>query len=114
MNFYLCIVSFMLAMLFLSVKLEWLGFVFLALTVITLLYTPVKKQANVAWEDVKKIDAPFPDAKMDAYVKGASKQAAEFLVQSPATEYNYKGAMHKTPQLAKNFFTELKELLGMK
>jgi hypothetical protein len=104
----------MLAMLFLSVKIEWLGFVFIIFTIITLLYNPVKKQTDVAWEDFKKIEAPYPDVKMDAYVKGVSKQAAEYLIQAPHTEYNYKGALHKTPQLAKNFFTELKEILGMK
>jgi hypothetical protein len=104
----------MLAMLFLSVNIEWLGFVFIVITVITLLYTPVKKQTNVAWEDFKKIDAPYPDVKMDSYLKGATKHALELAMQTPDTEYNYKGAIHKTPQIAKNFFTELKELLGIK
>ena len=114
MNFYLCIISFMIAMLFFSVKLEWLGFVFLAIAFITLIYTPVKKQYDVAWDDLKKIDGAYPEAKMDAYVKGFSKQATEHLYPTRDTQINYKGAIHKTPQLAKNFFTELKEILGMK
>jgi len=97
-----------------SVQIEWLGFVFLAIAFITLLYTPVKKQTDVAWSDFKKIEGSYPDVKLEAYAKGFSKQAAEYLVQTPDTEYNYKAAMHKTPQLAKNFFTELKEILGMK
>ncbi len=114
MNFYLCIVSFMLAMLFMSVQIEWLGFVFLAIAFITLLYTPGKKHAKVAWEDMKKTEGSFPDVKLETYAKGFSKQAAEYLIQTPDTEYNYKAALHKTPQMAKNFFTELKEILGMK
>jgi hypothetical protein len=104
----------MIAMLFMSVGLEWPGFVFLAIAFITLLYTPAKKQTKVAWEDFKKIDGSYPDVKLESYAKGFSKQAAEYLVQAPDTEYNYKGALHKSPQIAKNFFTELKEILGMK
>ena len=114
MNFYLCITSFILAMFFLSMKLEWLGFVFLAIAFITLIYTPGKRHADIAWEEFKKADGTFPDAKMETYVKGFSKHSAEYLMQTPDTQYNYKAAMHKTPQMAKNFFTELKELFGMK
>jgi hypothetical protein len=97
-------------MMFLFAQLEWLGFVFLIITVITFIYDPMKKRSKLAWEDMKKTDAFVPDAKLDSYVKGASKQFAEGLIGTPHTEYNFRKAADKTPQLAKNFFTELKEI----
>ncbi len=110
MNYYLCLTSFIVAMLFLFAKLEWLGFVFLIITVITFIYTPVKNKSKLAWEDMKKTDASYPQAKFDSYVKGASKQFAEGLIGTPHTEYNFRKAVDKTPQISKNFFAELKEI----
>ena len=114
MNFYSFITALIIALLFLYFKVEWLGFVFFVIAIIVLLYNPAKKQTKQAWEDLKKAETTHPEAKYDSYVKGFSKQLAEGVIPPMETEYNTKGAIHKTPQLAKNFFSELKDLLGMK
>jgi len=110
MNFSAFIISVIIAIILLNFGMDWLGLVFVALAVILLIYSPAKKTLNKTIEDAKKQDAFFPEAKANDYVRGVSKQAADFLIHEPYTEYNYKGAVHKTPQLAKNFFSELKEL----
>lgn len=114
MNFYAFSAAISLGMWLLYLKVEWLGFICLFLGLLILLYDPAKKQSTKAWEDMKKAEGNFPDAKLDAYTKGLSKQTAEHLIKSPSTEGNYKGFLHKTPAQAKSFFSELKEILGMK
>ena len=99
-------------MIFLYFQLEWLGFVFLLMTLIAFLYDPLKKQADKAWEEAGKTDTFYPAGKLESYARGFSKQASEYLMQTPDTEYNFrKGTViHKTQSGAKNFFSELKEL----
>jgi hypothetical protein len=92
------------------IKLEWLGFVFIVLAIVLVLFGPTKRKAEQAKEHANKVEAFYPDTKFDSYVKGFSKQTAEFLFPAPHSEINARGAIHKTPQMAKNFFTELKEL----
>jgi hypothetical protein len=112
MNFYACLVIFAIAIIFLYFQLEWLGFVFLLMALMAFLYNPIKKHADKAWEEANKAEANYPAGKLEAYSKGFSKQAAEYLIQTPDTEYNFrKGTvLHKTHTGAKNFFSELKEL----
>lgn len=103
-------VGIILTLLFLLIGLFDLAFVIFAVSFIVLIYNYMESKAKKAWDQVKKADASSPEAKLEAYTKNASKQAAEFLIPAEGTEYNYKGAIHKTPQLAKNFFAELKDL----
>jgi hypothetical protein len=110
MNFPAFLVTLVIALITLYFGLEWLGLVFIALAVIILIYEPGKKTLKKTIDDAKKQDAFFPEAKANEYVKGFSKQTADFLIHDPYTEYNYKHSLHKTPQMAKNFFAELKEL----
>jgi len=93
---------------------EWLGIVFLILCVIFFIDEPLRKHSKGAWEDMKKAEGTSPEAKIETYAKGFSKQFADGLVQAPETKYSVKGISHKTPNMAKNFFTELKDLFGMK
>jgi hypothetical protein len=91
-----------------------MGLLFILLAVIFFFYEPTKKYSKIVWDEMKKAEPSAPDAKFDAYTKGFSKTLAENIVKTDETEINAKGALHKTPQMAKNFFTELKEILGMK
>ena len=110
MNYRVFFVGLIITLLFLYVGLAELAFVIFAASLVGLTYKFSKYKYKKTWEEVKKAEGSVPDAKFDAYIKGASKQAADFLIPPENTEYNYKGAIHKTPQLSKNFFTELKEL----
>ncbi len=101
------IISIFLAGMFIYAGLDWLGFVFLAIAVVALVYSPLKDKANDSWKDLKKADAFYPEAKFDGYVKGVAKTAAENLNKTKGTETNYKAWLHKTHQMAKNFFSEL-------
>jgi len=89
---------------------EWLGFILMIFGIILVLYHPADKTARSAWEEMKKADAPYPDAKLDANIKGFSKSAAEWLIPPANTEIHAEGALHKTSQIAKNFFKELEEV----
>jgi|GEM_PF-2373927 len=89
---------------------EWLGFVLFIFGIILILYHPADKTARSAWDEMKKADASFPAAKLDANIKGFSKSAAEWLIPTPNTEIRAEGALHKTSQIAKNFFKELEEI----
>ena len=100
----------MLTLLFLTLGLAELAFVIFAASLVGLTYSFSKWKSKKTWEEVKKAEGSVPDAKFDSYIKGASKQAADFLIPPQNSEYDYKGAIHKTPKMAKNFFTELKEL----
>ncbi len=112
MNWGGAVISLLIAVIFLWAQLEWLAFVFFVITVLVLIYPRAKKEAKKSWEDMKKADAFNPEAKFDAYVKGVSKQASELLVQKPKepTEINYKSWLHKSSNMAKNFFNELESL----
>ena len=110
MNYRIFFVGLVITIVFLFVGLADLAFVIFAVSLIGLVYDFAKWKTKKTWEEVKKAEGSVPDVKLDTYIKGASKQAADFLIPPENTEYNYKGAIHKTPQLAKNFFTELKEL----
>lgn len=110
MNYKVFFVGLIITFLFLYVGLAELAFVIFATSLIGLTYDFAKYKSKKTWEEVKKAEGSVPDVKLDTYIKGASKQAADFLIPPENTEYNYKGAIHKTPQLAKNFFSELKEL----
>jgi flagellar biosynthesis component FlhA len=114
MNYRVFFVGIIITILFLIVGLEELAFIMFCASLIGLVYSFTKWKAKKTWEEVKKAEGSSPESKLEGYVKSASKQSAEFLVPPEGTEYNYKGAIHKTPQIAKNVFTELKELLGMK
>ncbi len=107
-------IGLIITILFLFVGLSALAFIIFVVSFIVLVYNYVEAKSRKAWDQAKKAEGSSPEAKLETYVKGASKQTADFLAPPENTEYNYKGALHKTPQLAKNFFTELKELLGMK
>jgi hypothetical protein len=89
---------------------QWLSWLSFILGVIVLLYSPLNETVKTAWEEMKKADAPHPKDKFEGYIKGASKHAAEGLVQTPNTGYNPEVFIHKSDKIAKNFFTELKEL----
>lgn len=114
MNYRVFFVGLLITLVFLVVGLAELAFVMFVASIIGLVYSFAKWKTKKTWEEVKKAEGSSPEVKMEGYVKGVSKQAADFLAPPENTQYNYKGALHKTPQLAKNFFTELKELFGMK
>lgn len=107
-------VGLIITILFLYLQLSELAFIIFSVSVVVLVYNYVEAKSRKAWDQVKKAEGSSPEAKIEAYAKGVSKQTADFLAPPENTEYNYKGAIHKTPQLAKNAFTELKELFGMK
>mgnify|MGYP005839635205 CR=1 FL=1 len=104
------IASLFITILFFYSGLDWLGFVFLAILVAALFYSLLKNKAKESWEDLKKADAFYPEAKLNEYIKGASKTVAENLSKTKNTEINYKAWIHKTHKIAKNFFSELGEL----
>jgi hypothetical protein len=112
MNWGGAVVSLIMAVIFLWAQLEWLAFVFFVITVLVLVYPRAKKEAKKSWEDMKKADAFNPEAKFDGYVKGISKHASEHLIKKPvdSTEVNAKAWLHKTTNVAKNFFSELESL----
>ncbi|MFA6269049.1 MAG: hypothetical protein WC652_04500 [archaeon] len=114
MNFPAFSLSLFIGLAFLYLEVEWMGLLFIVISVLFFFYDPTKKYSKIAWEEMKKSDTFSPDAKIDAYTKGISKTIAENIVKTDETEVNVKGALHKTPQMAKNFFAELKEVLGMK
>ncbi len=89
---------------------EWLGFVLFIFGIILVLYHPTDKTARSAWEEMKKADAPYPDAKLVTNLSGFSKSAAEWLIPPKNTEINAEGALHKTSQIAKNFFKEMEDI----
>jgi hypothetical protein len=114
MNFSAFIISLVMGIIFIYLEVEWMGLAFIALSVIFFIYDPLKSKSKQAWEEMAKAETTSPDAKMDAYVKGFSKTLAENVVKTEETQVNIHGVVHKTPQMAKNFFSELKELLGLK
>ncbi|MGI6589460.1 MAG: hypothetical protein ACOX1V_02230 [Candidatus Iainarchaeum sp.] len=110
MNYRVLFVGTMLTLLFLFIQLPELALVVFVATLFGTVYTYAKWKKKKVWEEVKKADATHPSGKMESYAKIASKQTAEFVFPEENKQYDYKGVLHKTPQLAKNFFTELKEL----
>jgi len=110
MNYRVFFVGLIITIIFLVLGLAELAVIIFAASLIGLVYNFAKWKGKKTWEEVKKAEGSVPDVKLDAYIKGTSKQAADFLIPPEGTEYNYKGAIHKTPQLSKNFFSELKEL----
>jgi hypothetical protein len=89
---------------------HWEGFVLSIFGIILVLYHPMDKTARSAWDEMKKADAPYPDVKLDANIKGFSKSAAEWLIPAPNTEINSGGFLHKSSQIAKNFFKEMEDI----
>jgi len=112
MNWSGAIISLVIAAIFLWAQLEWFAFVFIAIALLVLAYPRTKKEAKKSWEDMKKTDAFYPEAKFDGYVKGVSKQASEHLIKKPvdSTQVNTREWLHKTSNIAKNFFSELEAL----
>ena len=112
MNFPAFFTSLVLGIMLIFLEIDWLGYAFIGLAIVFWVYDLAKKYSKEMWEDLKKTDQVTPEAKFEAYAKGASKQAAERIVKTKDTEYNYrKGAvLPKTANMAKNFFAELKEL----
>ena len=89
---------------------QWLSWISFLLGVIILMYSPLGDTAKTAFEEMKKADAPHPKDKIESYAKGFSKTAAEAMVQTPNTGYDPSVFIHKSDKIAKNFFTELKDL----
>ncbi len=114
MDYRVFFVGIVLTILFLYLGLAELAFVIFSAALVGLVYSFAKWKSKKTWEEVKKAEGSTPEVKLETYLKGASKQGADFIIPPENTEYNYKGAIHKTPQMAKNFFSELKELFGMK
>lgn len=110
MNYRVFFVGTVLSILFLFLELPLLAVISFGAGVFGLVYTFAKWKKKKVWEEVKNAEPTHPKEKFESYTKGFSKQSADFLIPPEGTEYNHKGALHKTPQLSKNFFTELKEL----
>lgn len=110
MNWKAMLVAVALSLFFFAIELEWLAFVVLVIGVIGLFWKEEKSGLKKTWQEVKKADATHPQAKFDAYVKGASKSAAEILQPPENTEIGAKNWLHKTHNMAKNFFSELEGL----
>lgn len=110
MSYYGFAAGLIVAFLLWSAGLDWLGLVFVFIAFVVLVYPRTKKEAKKIRDDVKKTDAFYPQKKFDAYAKTAGKQAAEYLGSPKNTEIGAKNWLHKTHQIATNFFKELDEL----
>jgi hypothetical protein len=107
MNEYAVITFFLLTIFFYSVEAKILGPIFLIFTIILLL-SPLTEWIKSGKKEADKIDAYYPEDKLKEYTKTVSKKTAEMM--DSKTVVNYKGILHKTPNMAKNFMTEIEKI----
>ena len=110
MNYYAFIAFLLLGFMFIYAGIDWLGFILLALALVTLIYNPAKETADKAWKELDKAQGSVPEEKFSEYTVLAAKKVGEFATKTPHTMYNKNAVVHKTPQMSKNFFSELKGL----
>ena len=110
MNYYSFLAFLLLGLFFIYLAVDWLGFLFLALALITIIYNPAKDTANKAWKELDKAQGSTPEGKFSEYVTTAAKKTGEVLTKTPETKYNMESLLHKSPGMSKSFFAELKGL----
>ncbi|MEI7961745.1 MAG: hypothetical protein WCI04_05410 [archaeon] len=111
MSYYGFIAGIIVAFILWSAGLDWLGLVFIFIGFVSLFYQRTKKEYKKISADVKKTEGFYPEKKfMETYPKGAAKTLADNLMPQNNTEVNVKGWVHKSQQMASNFFKEIDEL----
>jgi predicted membrane protein len=100
---------FIIAIVLFYFELTWLGFVFIVLGIISLLWNPTKNQGKEVWEQVKKAETKDVSGEFKGYIDNASKLAAEGVTPVEGTQYQITSPKKLHPT-SKNFFSELKKL----
>lgn len=99
-----------LGIIFLGVGLDWLGWAFIILGLVTLVYSPTKSQTKKAWAEAAAAEGSYPAGKFKAYTKETARQFAETTSSWETTKYNIAGTPHKLSGASKKTLDELNEL----
>lgn len=97
MNYRILFVGTMLTILFLFIQLPEIALVVFVATLFGTVYTFAKWKKKKVWEEIKTAEATHPKDKIESYVKGASKQTADFLI--PKKGHNTITKEHSTKPL---------------
>jgi len=109
MNYYSFLAFLVIGLLFIYTGIDWLGLLFLALAVVVLLYNPAKNTLNTTWKEVSKAEGSNPSAKFMEYAEGATKLTANLITDGKPGVKSSEW-LHKSPNMAKNFFSELDKI----
>jgi hypothetical protein len=99
-----------LGIVFLGVGLDWLGWAFLIIAIISLTYKREKSFMKKAWAQALAAEGSYPAGKMKAYTKEAAKQFAETTSTWETTKYNIAATPHKLSGASKKTLDELNDL----
>ena len=110
MNYYTILTLFIVAMIFFYVRLGWLGLIFILLAIVAGIYSPARKGAKNAWEEIDKAEGNYPEGKVKEYATNAISLGASIATQKNTEGLNTKEWVSKAPTASKSFFSELKDL----
>ena len=110
MNYYSVLAFLVIGIIFFYVKLGWLGIIFILLAIVAGFYSPAKKGAKSAWDEMDKAKGEFPAGKLKEYGENAIALSASYVTQKSDEGLNTRDWISKAPTASKSFFSEIKDL----
>lgn len=83
---------------------------FLCLLVISFIFDHFTETLKSGFKESEKIDGYYPEDKLKEYYTNASKKTAEYIAPDHKSDIDYKNTLHKSPNMAKNFLSELDKI----
>lgn len=110
MNYYSVLALLIMGIFFFYIRMGWLGLIFILLAIVAGFYSPAKKSAKGAWEELDKAQGSNPGGKLKEYTETAIKLTMSEATRKPNEGLNTRDWVSKAPTASKSFFSELKDL----
>jgi len=109
-NYYSALAFFLIGVFLFYVELGWLGIIFILLAIVAGIYTPAKKGAKSAWNELDKAEGEYPAGKLKEYAENAIALGTSIATQKNDEGLNTRDWVSKAPTASKSFFSEIKDL----
>lgn len=107
---FLFFVIFFVLGLYYAVEVPTLIAIFLSLLLLSFVFDSFVDIIKNGFNEAEKVDGYYPEDKLKEYYANASKRTAEYIGPDHKSEVDYRTIPHRSPNMAKNFFSELEKL----